>query len=50
MKTIGHFNEFKRAEDQRLAEAANRSDAIFGGVCLVLFLAYAVARYFGVIA
>lgn len=48
--TIGYFNEFKRAEDQRLAEAANKADAIIGGVCLVLCLAYAVARYLGVIA
>lgn len=50
MKTIGYFNELKRAEDQRLAEAADRGDAIIGGVCLVLCLAYAVARYLGVIA
>lgn len=50
MKTIGHFNELRRETERQLAEEASRNDAIFGGVCLVLCLAYAVARYFGVIA
>ena len=48
--TIGHFNEFKRSEDQRLADEASRNDAIIGGVCLVLCLGYAVAKYAGWLA
>lgn len=49
MKTIGHFNELRRETERQLAEDANRADAIVGGVCLVLCLGYAVARYLGVI-
>lgn len=48
--TIGSINEFKRAEEQRLAKAANKADAIIGGTCLVLCLAYVVAKWAGWLA
>lgn len=50
MKTIGHFNELRLETERRLAEEADRADAIVGVVCIVIGLGYAVARYLGVIA
>lgn len=49
-KNFGHFNELRRETERRLADDANRADAIVGSVCLVLCFGYAVARYLGVVA
>lgn len=48
--SFGFQNELQAHVQQQLAKDAARADAIVGGVCLVLCLGYAVARYLGVIA